>query len=69
MSVTLKELKRYNQIGSTSAQAVKLFCPICQGEFSANPDDYFSMLPNDVFICDGEPMLLVREQRTLKVIA
>lgn len=56
MSIRVKDLK--NQIDSKGPRPI-LYCPICGVEYSANAGDYFLARPDHIFICCGEPMLLV----------
>lgn len=42
-----------------------LYCPICDGRYSANKADYFMRSPDHVLTCCNEPMWLATESRTI----
>lgn len=42
-----------------------LYCPICDGRYSANKADYFMRSPDHVLMCCNEPMWLATESRTI----
>ncbi len=59
------KLVRVRNLPERPAYGVKLYCPHCQGEYSATRGDYFMASPDMVMECCEAPMLLVRERRTL----
>jgi len=59
MSIRVKDLK--DQLDTKEPRPI-LYCPICGAEYSAHAGDYFLARPDHVFVCCGEPMLLVTKR-------
>lgn len=70
--ITLAKLKEL--LAKHSNSGAHLHCPECQGEFGADPSDYWYMADSDVFTCDGmgeHPetlMVLARVRSRLEVL-
>jgi hypothetical protein len=45
-----------------------LFCPVCQGEYSAHRGDYFMASPETVMKCCDTPMVRVVRHTTLEEV-
>ena len=57
------DLKKYED-----KKDLMLYCPLCHGEYSTTPGDYWAISPHTSLDCCGQAMLLVRKVTTFEEI-